>query len=93
MKWYSALGAGILDASKFARFAARGKSELSVPCRGELFNIQYADDPTYSATARKTAELLLLVDTPGTAHPRGSSNPGQCHVNFAEGCHLYIAVT
>ena len=26
-------------------------------------------------------------------HSRGPSNPGQCHVNFAEGCHLYIAVT
>src|SRR5215472_4618245 len=36
---------------------------------------------------------FLLIDTTGTAHPRGSSNPGQCHVNFAEGCHLYIAVT
>src|SRR5215472_9226764 len=36
---------------------------------------------------------FLLIDTTGTAHPRGSSNPEQCHVNFAEGCHLYIAVT
>jgi hypothetical protein len=35
----------------------------------------------------------LLIDTTGTAHPRGPSNPGQCHVNFAERCHLYIAVT
>ena len=33
---------------------------------------------------------FLLIDTTGTAHP---SNPGQCHVNSAEGCHLYIAVT
>jgi len=55
MKWYSALGAGILDASKFARFAAGGGSELSVPCRSELFNMQSADDPTYRATAHKTA--------------------------------------
>jgi hypothetical protein len=35
----------------------------------------------------------LLIDTTGTAHPRGPSNPGQCHVNFAERCHLYIALT
>jgi hypothetical protein len=35
----------------------------------------------------------LLIDTTGIAHPRGPSNPGQCRVNFAEGCHLYIAVT
>jgi hypothetical protein len=32
---------------------------------------------------------FLLIDTTGTAHPPGSSNPGQCHVNFAEGCHLF----
>jgi hypothetical protein len=32
----------------------------------------------------------LLIDTTGIAHPRGLSNPGQCHVNFAEGCHLYF---
>jgi hypothetical protein len=33
------------------------------------------------------------IDTTGTVHLRGSSNPGQCHINFAEGCHLYIALT
>src|SRR3954469_24274567 len=36
---------------------------------------------------------FLLIDTTGIAHLRGPSNPGQCHVNFAEGCHLYIAAT
>jgi hypothetical protein len=35
----------------------------------------------------------LLIDTTGIAHLRGPSNLGQCHVNFAEGCHLYIAAT
>jgi hypothetical protein len=35
----------------------------------------------------------LLIDTTGIAHPQGPSNLGQCHVNFAEGCHLYIAAT
>ena len=43
--------------------------------------------------ASSRSNSFLLIDTTGTAHPRGSSNPGQCHVNFAEGCHLYIAVT
>jgi threonine aldolase len=48
--------------------------------------------------SRPTADLRTamanaeVIDTTGTAHPRGSSNR-QCHVNFAEGCHLYIALT
>src|SRR5215213_5177169 len=36
---------------------------------------------------------FLLIDTTDIAHPQGPSNLRQCHVNFAEGCHLYIAAT
>ena len=35
----------------------------------------------------------LFTDTIGTAHFLGSQNPGRCHLNFAEGSHLYIART
>jgi hypothetical protein len=35
----------------------------------------------------------LLIDTTATAHLPGPQNPGMCHLYFAEGCHLYIALT
>jgi hypothetical protein len=35
----------------------------------------------------------LLIDTTATAHLPGPQNPGECHLYFAEGCHLYIALT
>jgi hypothetical protein len=34
-----------------------------------------------------------LIDTTVTAHLPGPQNPRVCHLNFAEGCHLYIACT
>src|SRR5215212_3476849 len=49
-------------------------------------------DRTPSRTSSRS-NSFLLIDTTGIAHPRGPSNLGQCHVNFAEGCHLYIAAT
>src|SRR4051812_32325730 len=49
-------------------------------------------DRTPSRTSSRS-NSFLLIDTTDIAHPRGPSNPGQCHVNFAEGCHLYIAAT
>src|SRR6202007_80788 len=30
---------------------------------------------------------------PVMAHLPGPQNPGECHLYFAEGCHLYIALT
>jgi hypothetical protein len=35
----------------------------------------------------------LLIDTTATAHLPGPQNPGECHLYFAQGCHLYIAPT
>jgi hypothetical protein len=35
----------------------------------------------------------LLIDTTATAHLPGPQNPRECHLYFAEGCHLYIALT
>src|SRR3954465_11705997 len=49
-------------------------------------------DRTPSRTSSRS-NSFLLIDTTAIAHPRGPSNPGQCHVNFAEGGHLYIAAT
>jgi hypothetical protein len=36
---------------------------------------------------------LLIDNTATTVHLPGSQNPGECHLYFAEGCHLYIALT
>src|SRR3954464_4618617 len=49
-------------------------------------------DRTPSRTSSRS-NSFLLIDTTSIVHLRGPSNPGQCHVNFAEGCHLYIAAT
>src|SRR3954469_9007018 len=49
-------------------------------------------DRTPSRTS-SGSNSFLLIDTTVIAHPKGPSNLGQCHVNFAEGCHLYIAAT
>src|SRR5262249_57319886 len=49
-------------------------------------------DRTPSKTSSRS-NSFLLIDTTGIAHPRGPSKPAHCHVDFAEGCHLYIAVT
>src|SRR3954464_15248626 len=49
-------------------------------------------DRTPSRTSSRS-NSFLLIDTTAIAHLRGPSNLGQCHVNFAEGCHLYIAAT
>src|SRR4051794_3286251 len=49
-------------------------------------------DRTPSRTSSRS-NSFLLIDTTVIAHPQGPSNLGQCHVNFAEGCHLYIAAT
>jgi hypothetical protein len=35
----------------------------------------------------------LLIDITTTAHLPGPQNPGECHLYFAEGCHLYMAAT
>jgi len=35
----------------------------------------------------------LIIDTTATTHPPRPQNPRKCHVNFAEGCHFYIAAT
>jgi hypothetical protein len=35
----------------------------------------------------------LLIDNTATAHLPGPQNPGESHLYFAEGCHLYIALT
>ena len=35
----------------------------------------------------------MLIDTTATAPLPGPQNPGMCHLYFAEGCHLYIALT
>src|SRR4051812_289332 len=49
-------------------------------------------DRTPSRTSSRS-NSFLLIDTTGIAHSQGPSNLGQCHVYFAEGCHLYIAAT
>jgi hypothetical protein len=36
---------------------------------------------------------LLIDNTATTVHLPGPQNPGECHLYFAEGCHLYIALT
>jgi hypothetical protein len=36
---------------------------------------------------------LLIDNTTATAHLPGPQNPRECHLYFAEGCHLYIALT
>jgi len=35
----------------------------------------------------------LLIDSTAMTHLPRPQNPGECHVYFAEGCHLYIAAT
>jgi hypothetical protein len=35
----------------------------------------------------------LLIDTTAAAHLPGPQNLRECHLYFAEGCHLYIALT
>src|SRR3984893_2724342 len=35
----------------------------------------------------------LPTHTSATAHLPGPQNPGECSLYFAEGCHLYIALT
>jgi hypothetical protein len=35
----------------------------------------------------------LLIDNTATVHPPGPQNPRECHLYFAEGCHLYMALT
>jgi hypothetical protein len=35
----------------------------------------------------------LLIDTTATAHLPGPQNPAECHLYFAEGRHIYIALT
>jgi hypothetical protein len=49
-------------------------------------------DQTPSKTSSRW-NSFLLIDTTGTAHLGSFSNLGQCHINFAEGCHFYIAPT
>jgi hypothetical protein len=41
----------------------------------------------------KPAELLLAHRHHRHGAPSGTQNPGECHVYFAQGCHLYIALT
>jgi hypothetical protein len=36
---------------------------------------------------------ILLIYRVAVVHLSGPQNPGECHFYFAEGCHLYIAVT
>src|SRR3954471_8351302 len=62
------------------------------PSRSQASTIRRRPDPTPSRTSSRS-NSFLLIDTTGIAHLRGPSNLGQCHVNFAEGCHLYIAAT
>jgi hypothetical protein len=38
-------------------------------------------------------QTLFDPHTTATAHLPGPQNPGECHLYFAEGCHLYIAPT
>ena len=35
----------------------------------------------------------LLIDNTAAAHLPGPQNLRECHLHFAEGCHLYIALT
>jgi hypothetical protein len=44
---------------------------------------QQANGRTPGKTSSRS-NSLLLIDTTSTAQPRGPTNPGQCHVNFAE---------
>src|SRR3954453_17411046 len=62
------------------------------PSSSQASTIRRRPDRTPSRTSSRL-NSFLLIDTTGIAHPRSSSNPGQCHVNFAERCHLYIAAT
>jgi lipopolysaccharide transport system ATP-binding protein len=41
----------------------------------------------------KPAELLLAHRHHRHGASPGTQNPGECHLNFAQGCHLYIART
>ena len=45
-----------------------------------------------NSTSRRL-NSCLLIDNTATAHLPGPQNPGECHLYFAEGCHLYIALT
>jgi transposase, IS6 family len=45
----------------------------------------------YPLSYRDIEELFLergLAVNHSTLNPQGPSNLGQCHINFAEGCHL-----
>src|SRR5208283_5102942 len=42
---------------------------------------------------RRLNSCLLIDNTATTMHLPGPQNPGECHLYFAEGCHLYIALT
>ena len=43
-------------------------------------------------TSRRLTSYLI-IDNTAKAHLPGPQNPGECHLYFAEGCHLYIALT
>ena len=37
--------------------------------------------------------FCLLIDNTASVHPPRPQNPRECHFYFAEGCHLYMALT
>jgi hypothetical protein len=49
-------------------------------------------NPTCNSTSRRL-NSRLLIDTTAKAHLPGPQNAGECHLYFAKGCHLYIALT
>ena len=49
--------------------------------------------PNPQQHVRRLNSCLLIDNTAATVHPSGPQNPRECHLYFAEGCHLYIALT
>src|SRR6202008_2973130 len=46
-----------------------------------------------NSTSRRLNSCLLIDTTATTVHLPGPQNPAECYLYFAEGCHLYIALT
>src|SRR5688572_26933487 len=68
-------------------------------CRRFRLNSEHASATRMrlASRPRRTSSLansLLLIDTTAIRPVLPQPNPaGECHLNFAEGCHLYIAPT
>jgi hypothetical protein len=76
--------AASLNAAEFQRIGEGGVAQGMT----EEKLVEILADESQGARPR-----CLLIHNSVTMHPSRPQNPGECHLYFAEGCHLYIAPT